>query len=133
MIVSHVIVLFDFIEEMHAKGEPFEQAVIDAGIIRLRPVLITVGATVLALFPLLGFAGWLWLQGRIGSALPGAHASAAAPILRSPDAVVQTLKSIEPPHEVKESRPICRYPNYPRYTGGDAKQAASYTCTPSMP
>lgn len=30
VIVSHVIVLFDFIEEMHAKGEPFEQAVIDA-------------------------------------------------------------------------------------------------------
>ncbi len=50
-----------------------------------------------------------------------------------PDAVVQTLKSIEPPHEVKELRPMCRYPNYPRYTGGDAKQAASYTCTPSMP
>ncbi len=36
VIVSHVIVLFDFIEEMHAKGEPFEDAVIDAGIIRLR-------------------------------------------------------------------------------------------------
>lgn len=32
-------------------GEPFEEAVIDAGIIRLRPVMITVGATVLALFP----------------------------------------------------------------------------------
>ena len=25
VIVSHVIVLFDFIEEMHAKGEPFEE------------------------------------------------------------------------------------------------------------
>ena len=37
VIVSHSIVLFDFIEEMHAKGEPFEEAVIDAGIIRLRP------------------------------------------------------------------------------------------------
>ena len=34
---------------MHAQGEPFEEAVIDAGIIRLRPVMITVGATVLAL------------------------------------------------------------------------------------
>ncbi len=60
VIVSHVIVLFDFIEEMHAKGEPFEQAVIDAGIIRLRPVLITVGATVLALFPLAMHGGPLW-------------------------------------------------------------------------
>ncbi|HEY1336957.1 MAG TPA: hypothetical protein VGF59_05575 [Bryobacteraceae bacterium] len=32
MIVSHIIVLFDFIEEKHAEGEPFEQAVLDAGI-----------------------------------------------------------------------------------------------------
>ncbi len=60
VIVSHVIVLFDFIEEMHAKGEPFEQAVRDAGIQRLRPVLITVGATILALFPLALEGGPLW-------------------------------------------------------------------------
>jgi multidrug efflux pump subunit AcrB len=60
VIVSHVIVLFDFIEEMHDQGEPFEQAVIDAGIIRLRPVMITVGATVLALFPLAMHGGPLW-------------------------------------------------------------------------
>jgi len=60
VIVSHVIVLFDFIEERHAMGEPFEEAVIDAGIIRLRPVMITVGATVLALFPLAMHGGPLW-------------------------------------------------------------------------
>jgi multidrug efflux pump subunit AcrB len=60
VIVSHVIVLFDFIEEMHQKGEPFEQAIRDAGIERLRPVLITVGATILALFPLASHGGPLW-------------------------------------------------------------------------
>jgi multidrug efflux pump subunit AcrB len=60
VIVSHVIVLFDFIEEKHEEGEPFEDAIIDAGIIRLRPVLITVGATVLALFPLAVHGGPLW-------------------------------------------------------------------------
>jgi multidrug efflux pump subunit AcrB len=60
VIVSHVIVLFDFIEERHSLGEPFEQAVIDAGIIRLRPVMITVSATVLALFPLAMHGGPLW-------------------------------------------------------------------------
>ncbi len=60
VIVSHVIVLFDFIEEMHEKGEPFEQALKDAGIQRLRPVLITVGATILALFPLASHGGPLW-------------------------------------------------------------------------
>jgi multidrug efflux pump len=60
VIVSHVIVLFDFIEERHRLGEPFREAVLDAGIIRLRPVLITVGATVLALFPLAIHGGPLW-------------------------------------------------------------------------
>ena len=60
VIVSHVIVLFDFIEEMHEKGEPLEQALRDAGIQRLRPVLITVGATILALFPLATEGGPLW-------------------------------------------------------------------------
>ncbi len=60
VIVSHVIVLFDFIEEMHEKGEPFEQAVRDAGIERLRPVMITVAATILALFPLASHGGPLW-------------------------------------------------------------------------
>jgi len=52
--------LFDFIEEKHEEGEPFEEAIVDAGIIRLRPVLITVGATVLALFPLAMHGGPLW-------------------------------------------------------------------------
>jgi multidrug efflux pump len=60
VIVSHVIVLFDFIEEKHAEGEPLEQALLDAGIIRLRPVLITVGATVIALVPLASHGGPLW-------------------------------------------------------------------------
>jgi multidrug efflux pump subunit AcrB len=60
VIVSHVIVLFDFIEEMHEKGEPLEQALRDAGIERLRPVMITVAATILALFPLATHGGPLW-------------------------------------------------------------------------
>jgi multidrug efflux pump subunit AcrB len=46
LIISHVIVLFDFIEEMKHKGEPLRQAVVDAGLARLRPVLTTVLATV---------------------------------------------------------------------------------------
>jgi multidrug efflux pump subunit AcrB len=60
VIVSHVIVLFDFIEEMHEKGEPFMESVLDAGIERLRPVMITVGAAVLALVPLAMNGGPLW-------------------------------------------------------------------------
>jgi multidrug efflux pump subunit AcrB len=60
VIVSHVIVLFDFIEERHELGEPLEEALLDAGIVRLRPVLITVGATITALIPLALHGGPLW-------------------------------------------------------------------------
>lgn len=60
VIVSHVIVLFDFIEEAHERGESLIESLLDAGILRLRPVLITVGATVLALFPLSLHGGPLW-------------------------------------------------------------------------
>jgi len=60
VIISHVIVLFDFIEEKHAEGEPLEEALLDAGIIRLRPVMITVGATILGLIPLAAHGGPLW-------------------------------------------------------------------------
>ena len=60
VIVSHSIVLFDFIEERRIAGDDFELALIDAGILRLRPVLITVFATVLALVPLAAHGGPLW-------------------------------------------------------------------------
>jgi multidrug efflux pump subunit AcrB len=60
VIVSHSIVLFDFIEERRIAGDDFELALIDAGILRLRPVLITVFATVFALVPLAAHGGPLW-------------------------------------------------------------------------
>jgi multidrug efflux pump subunit AcrB len=60
VIISHIIVLFDFIEERRAEGEDLRTAILDAGILRLRPVLITVGATVLALVPLALHGGPLW-------------------------------------------------------------------------
>jgi multidrug efflux pump subunit AcrB len=55
-----VIVLFDFIEEAREKGEGLEEALLDAGIQRLRPVMITVGATLFALVPLALHGGPLW-------------------------------------------------------------------------
>jgi multidrug efflux pump subunit AcrB len=58
--VSHVIVLFDFIEEKHAAGAPLREALIDAGVKRLRPVTVTVSATILGLIPLALHGGPLW-------------------------------------------------------------------------
>jgi multidrug efflux pump subunit AcrB len=60
VIVSHVIVLFDYIEEEHERGAPLQEALIDAGVMRMRPVLVTVGATVLGLVPLAMHGGPLW-------------------------------------------------------------------------
>jgi multidrug efflux pump subunit AcrB len=60
VIVSHVIVLFDFIEEAHERGESLRESLLDAGIVRLRPVMITVAATVIALIPLARNGGPLW-------------------------------------------------------------------------
>ncbi len=60
VIVSHIIVLFDFIEERRADGDDIKTALLDAGIMRLRPVMITVAATVLSLVPLAVHGGPLW-------------------------------------------------------------------------
>ena len=60
VIVSHVIVLFEFIEERQEQGEELIQGLLDAGIERLRPVMVTVGATILALLPLALHGGPLW-------------------------------------------------------------------------
>ncbi len=60
VIVSHIIVLFEFIEERREAGEELQVALADAGILRLRPVMITVSATVIALFPLAAHGGPLW-------------------------------------------------------------------------
>lgn len=60
VIISHVIVLFEYIEEAHERGEPLRKAVIDAALVRLRPVLVTVLATVGGLIPLAMRGGPLW-------------------------------------------------------------------------
>ncbi|MBP7635214.1 efflux RND transporter permease subunit, partial [Candidatus Ozemobacteraceae bacterium] len=60
VIVSHIIVLFDFIEEERERGVGLEVALLDAGIMRLRPVMITVAATLIALLPLARHGGPLW-------------------------------------------------------------------------
>ncbi len=48
-----------------------------------------------------------------------------------PDAIVQSLKSPNAPHETLATRPMCRHPNYPHYVGGNPTQAASYACRAS--
>ena len=60
VIVSHIIVLFDYIEDACERGESLHRAVIDSALVRLRPVLVTVLATVGGLIPLAIEGGPLW-------------------------------------------------------------------------
>jgi multidrug efflux pump subunit AcrB len=60
VIVSHIIVLFEYIEDMRQQGRPFREAIIAATLARLRPVLVTVLATVGGLIPLAVRGGPLW-------------------------------------------------------------------------
>lgn len=60
VIVSHIIVLFEYIEDMRAAGKDFRAALLGATLARLRPVLVTVLATVGGLVPLAVRGGPLW-------------------------------------------------------------------------
>ena len=60
VIVSHIIVLSDFIEEERAAGVELESALMHAALVRLRAVLATVSATVCGLIPLALTGGELW-------------------------------------------------------------------------
>lgn len=60
LVVSHIIVLSDYIEESRAQGMPLRQALVHAGLVRLRPVIVTVLAAVCGLIPLALHGGELW-------------------------------------------------------------------------
>ncbi|MBN2041058.1 MAG: efflux RND transporter permease subunit [Spirochaetes bacterium] len=51
VIVSNTLVLVKFINGLRNKGLPLKEALIEGGVMRLRPVLLTSGTTVLGLFP----------------------------------------------------------------------------------
>jgi len=60
VIVSHIIVISDLIEEARLDGMPLVDALIHAGLVRLRAVLVTTFATVGGLIPLALTGGELW-------------------------------------------------------------------------
>jgi multidrug efflux pump subunit AcrB len=53
IVVRNSIILVDFIEQRLADGAPLEQAVIDAGAIRFRPMLLTAAAVIVGAFMIL--------------------------------------------------------------------------------
>jgi multidrug efflux pump subunit AcrB len=53
IVVRNSIILVDFIEQRMSEGAPLEQAVVDAGAIRFRPMLLTAAAVVFGAFVIL--------------------------------------------------------------------------------
>jgi hypothetical protein len=47
---------------------------------------------------------------------------------RAPGALVQVAQDAKPPFAVTASRPMCRYPEWPRYMSGPPKDAPSFSC-----
>lgn len=58
VIVSNTLVLVEFINNLRSTGLPIKEALSYGGVIRLRPILLTTGTTVLGLIPsIYGFGG----------------------------------------------------------------------------
>lgn len=60
IVINNAIVLIDFIEKRVASGTLLEQAVVEAGIQRMRPIFLTTITTIGGLLPLSLFGGPLW-------------------------------------------------------------------------
>jgi multidrug efflux pump subunit AcrB len=65
VVVNNAIVLIDCIRQLREEGMPLREAIVAAGVRRLRPVLLTASTTVLGLIPMaVGFSveihAWPW-------------------------------------------------------------------------
>jgi Tannase and feruloyl esterase len=47
---------------------------------------------------------------------------------KAPGDLVEARQEAKPPFAILVTRPMCRYPTYPHYQGGDANKAESFTC-----
>ncbi|HEX5108390.1 MAG TPA: efflux RND transporter permease subunit [Vicinamibacterales bacterium] len=72
LVVKNGIMLLDFSEQLHQRGEPFDVAIAHAGRIRLRPILMTTFCTLFGLVPLaLGLGAGAELQKPLALAVIG--------------------------------------------------------------
>jgi len=81
VVVNNAIVLIDFINQRRADGADIEEAIVDAGMTRFRPVMLTAITTILGLIPMaLGvsfdFRNWNWIVGGESSQYWGPMATA---------------------------------------------------------
>lgn len=79
IVVNDAIVKVDFINQMRAAGKPLRQAILEAGRVRLRPIVMTTVTTVLGLTPMaLGLGRGADLRAPLAIAVIGGLISATA-------------------------------------------------------
>ncbi len=67
IVVNNAIVLVDRINQKRASGLHLQEAILEAGRARLRPILMTTATTALGLLPMTGFLAGLPIVGELGS------------------------------------------------------------------
>src|SRR5690606_20653551 len=93
IVVNDAIVKVDFIHQARGKGSPLRQAILDAGRIRLRPIVMTTATTVLGLVPMaLGIGRGADLRAPLAITVIGGLTMATALTLIIVPVVYQTVE-----------------------------------------
>jgi HAE1 family hydrophobic/amphiphilic exporter-1 len=96
IVVNNAIVLVDYINTLRARGLPRNEAIIQAGSVRLRPILMTTATTVLGLLPMaLGLGDGAEIRTPMAlTVIAGLLSSTALTLLLIPSvyAIVDTMK-----------------------------------------
>jgi multidrug efflux pump subunit AcrB len=101
IVVRNSIILVDFIEARSAEGMPLAEAVVDAGAVRFRPMLLTalavvVGASVILFDPIFQGLALSLMAGEIASLV---ISRMAVPVLYS--MLARKRKAIQVPHDAE--------------------------------
>jgi HAE1 family hydrophobic/amphiphilic exporter-1 len=94
IVVNNAIVLVDRINQMRARGLALNDAILDAGKTRLRPIFMTAGTTLLGLLPMTGWLASVPLLGQLGGAGAGAEIRAPMAITVVSGLAVSTLLTL---------------------------------------
>ena len=93
LVVKNGIMLLDLSEQLHRDGEPFAEAIVHAGQVRLRPILMTTVCTLFGLLPLaLGLGAGADLQKPLALAVIGGLALSTPVTLLAVPGIYSAIK-----------------------------------------
>lgn len=102
IVVTNAIVLLDFVEQARARGASVREALLEAGRIRVRPILMTALATILALIPLsIGLNEGAIIAAELGTVVIGGLISSTFLTLVVIPVIYSYLKRDVPPESVR--------------------------------